>query len=133
MSTDVLKYKDFIGSVQFSGEDEIFWGKIIGINDSITFEGASVQELKKNFKGAVDDYIALCKRHNKPAQKSMTGSFNIRINPALHQLATYAAAEQGISLNKYIQQAIVHAVEEPSAQYHTTPKKKTAGKPKKSN
>ena len=30
---DILHYKDFIGSVHFSAEDECFFGKIEGIDD----------------------------------------------------------------------------------------------------
>ncbi|MEJ0102228.1 MAG: type II toxin-antitoxin system HicB family antitoxin [Bacteroidota bacterium] len=124
MKNDLLKYKGFIGSVQFSAEDDIFWGKIIGIRDSVTFEGATVAALKKGFKEAVDDYIDLCKRYNKPVQKSMTGNFNIRINPELHQIAAYSATEKGISLNKYVQEAIQSYVQEAETPYQATRKKR---------
>ena len=124
MKNDLLKYKGFIGSVQFSAEDDIFWGKIIGIRDSVTFEGSTVAALKKDFKESVDDYIDLCRRHNKPVQKSMTGNFNIRINSELHQIAAYAATEKGVSLNKYVQEAIQSYVQEAEALYRITPGKK---------
>ena len=35
---DILKYRDFIGSVHFSTNDEVFHGKLIGIDDLVTFE-----------------------------------------------------------------------------------------------
>lgn len=127
MKNDFLKYKGFIGSVQFSAEDDVFWGKIIGIRDSVTFEGSTVTALKKNFKEAVEDYIDLSRRHNKNIQKSMTGNFNIRINPELHQIAAYAAAEKGISLNKYLQEAIQSYVADEEAPYQTK-RKKSIGK-----
>ena len=44
MKKDKIIYKDFIGTVHFSTEDEIFYGKIEGINDLVTFEGLSVKE-----------------------------------------------------------------------------------------
>lgn len=46
---DTLKYKDFVGSVHYSDEDEVFFGKIEGINDLITFEGKTVADIKKAF------------------------------------------------------------------------------------
>lgn len=46
---DVLLFKEYIGSVNYSTEDEIFYGKIEGINDLISFEGGSVAELKAAF------------------------------------------------------------------------------------
>jgi predicted HicB family RNase H-like nuclease len=46
---DVLNYKGFIGSVHFSADDGIFYGKIEGITDLITFEGESVKNLIESF------------------------------------------------------------------------------------
>lgn len=58
--SDKLKYKHFTGSVEFSADDEVFFGKIEGINDLVMFEGTSVNELKSAFEEAVEDYIELC-------------------------------------------------------------------------
>ena len=57
---NTLRYKGFIGSVNFSEEDSVFFGKIEGINGMVNFEGQSVQELTEAFHGAVDDYLAYC-------------------------------------------------------------------------
>ena len=46
---NTLKYKGFIGSVAFSEEDNVFFGKIEGIEGLVNFEGESVEELKKSF------------------------------------------------------------------------------------
>ena len=46
---DILKYKDYLASVQFNADDEVFHGKILGINDLVNFEGVSVKDLKKAF------------------------------------------------------------------------------------
>ena len=67
---DVMTYKEYIGSVHFNAEDEVFYGKIEGIEDLISFEGKSVNELKMAFEEAVEDYVDLCKRENKDIEKS---------------------------------------------------------------
>lgn len=103
---DVLLYKGFIGSIHFSAEDSVFFGKVEGINDLVTFEGSSVEEIKKSFHEAVDDYIALCEKTGKEALKSFKGSFNVRISPELHRKALIKATTLGISLNQLIQRAI---------------------------
>ena len=54
---NTLKYKGFIGSVNFSEEDSVFFGKIEGINGMVNFEGQSVQELTDAFHEAVDDFV----------------------------------------------------------------------------
>ncbi len=107
---DILKYKEFIGSVHFNGDDEIFYGKIEGINDLISFEGKSVKELLSSFKEAVDDYINLCKSNKKSIYKSYKGSFNVRISPTLHRKAIEKALSLGIPLNQLVQKAIENEV-----------------------
>lgn len=52
-----LEYKGYIGTVGFFADDKIFFGKIQGINDLVTFEGTSVVELEKSFQDAVLDYF----------------------------------------------------------------------------
>ena len=104
--TDKLIFKDFIGTVHYSTKDSVFYGKIEGINDLITFEGESVSELKSAFEEAVDDYIALCQEVDKEPLKSFKGSFNIRIDPKLHSKAFKIAAMNGKSLNQFVSEAI---------------------------
>jgi predicted HicB family RNase H-like nuclease len=103
---DILKYKYFIGSVHYSTEDDIFFGKLEGIDDLITFEGKSVDELKLSFRESIEDYLEICTSAGKSPQKSYKGSFNIRINPDLHKQAAYKSVELGISLNQLVEKAI---------------------------
>ncbi|SMD44462.1 Predicted nuclease of the RNAse H fold, HicB family [Aquiflexum balticum DSM 16537] len=103
---DVLKYKDYIGKVHFSAEDEVFFGKLEGIDDLITFEGDNVEQLKSSFQEAVEDYLELCESLGKTPHKSYKGSFNVRINPKLHKQAAYKSVELGLSLNQFVEEAI---------------------------
>lgn len=103
---DALKYKGFIGSVHFAAEDRVFYGKVEGVNDLITFEGSTVDELEKGFKYMVDEHIKDCERNNTPVEKSYKGNLNIRLSPELHKKAAYNASIRGISLNQYINNAI---------------------------
>ncbi|MFO7669816.1 MAG: type II toxin-antitoxin system HicB family antitoxin [Bacteroidales bacterium] len=103
---DALKYKGFIGSVHFAAEDRVFYGKVEGVNDLITFEGATVDELEKGFQCMVDEHIKDCLTNNTPVEKSYKGNLNIRLSPELHKKAVYRASIMGISLNQYINDAI---------------------------
>lgn len=108
---DILNYKDFQGSVHFSSEDEVFYGRVLGISDLISFEGESVTELKDAFKEAVEDYIDLCKSIDKKPMKSYKGTFNVRIKPDLHQLLARKSNELGLSLNQFVENAIKERLE----------------------
>jgi len=103
---DLLKYKEYLGTVHFSAEDEVFYGKIEGVDDLVSFEGKTVEELKQAFIEAVDDYDELCIRTGRSGEKSYKGSLNVRIAPDLHRQAARKSIELGISLNQLIEKAI---------------------------
>ena len=67
---DVIKYKEYLGTVHYSAEDEVFYGKIEGVDDLVSFEGSDVKELKGAFQEAVDDYISLCETTGKEIEKT---------------------------------------------------------------
>ncbi|MHB8095197.1 MAG: type II toxin-antitoxin system HicB family antitoxin [Candidatus Aminicenantales bacterium] len=110
---DVLQYKDFVGSVHFSAADDCFFGKIEGIDDLVTFEGRDVEELKKAFRQATEDYEELCQTAGKPLQRSCRGSFNVRMPAELHRKAVRKSALLGISLNQLVQRAVEKEVADP--------------------
>jgi len=110
MTKNRLRYKDFIGSVEFSEPDSCFFGEILGINDLVVFEGDSVTSLKESFFEAVDDYIVLCAEVGKQPLKSFKGSFNVRISPELHKEAAMMANEKGLTFNAFVNEAIHDAV-----------------------
>ena len=107
---NILTYKGFIGSVRFSAADDVFFGKLEGINDLITFEGETVQELKDAFHYVVDEHIKDCENENIPTEKSYKGSFNVRLTPDLHRQIATIARVQGQSLNQYINSVLSHSI-----------------------
>ena len=108
--SNFFKYGEFLGTVLYSAEDEIFYGKILGIDDMVTFEGSSVRELKKAFKDSVNDYIEMCKKKGRTPQKTYKGTFNVRIPVDLHKKASLVAEERGISLNELVKIGLLSVV-----------------------
>ena len=103
---NVLKYKDYIGSVHYGSDDEVFYGKIEGINDLVSFEGKSVEELKAAFENAVEDYLDLCRLNDKEPEKMYKGSFNVRIKPELHRMIVQRALIEGKTLNQCVERCV---------------------------
>jgi len=107
---NTLNYKGFFGSVEFSNEDDVFHGRIIGINDHITYEGDSVKSLRKDFHAAVDDYLNVCAELGKEPEKSYKGTFNVRIEPVLHRQLVVYSSSHGKSLNSVVGEAITNYI-----------------------
>jgi predicted HicB family RNase H-like nuclease len=107
---NILKYKDFTGSVLYNPEDRVFHGKIEFVTDLVTFEGTSVDELEAAFAEAVDDYLELCEAVGKQPEKAFPGSFNVRMKPELHRQAAIASLERRMSLNQLVTEAVTQYV-----------------------
>jgi predicted HicB family RNase H-like nuclease len=105
MST-LLKHKGYIGSVEVSLGDACLHGKILFIQDIVTYEGQTVSELKQAFVEAVEDYLATCEELGREPQKPFSGSFNVRVGPELHKAAAEQAYRENISLNELVKCAL---------------------------
>ncbi len=108
---NTMTYKGYLGSVAYSEKDQVFFGKIEGINGLVNFEGESVKELTEAFHEAVDDYLAYCKDEGIEPDKSYTGTLNIRLTPAIHRQIAMLAKQAGLTLNGYIKEALEEKVE----------------------
>lgn len=103
---NTIQYKGYVGSVEFSEEDSIFYGKVLGIRSLISYEGETAKELLEDFHGAVDDYLETCRAEGKEPEAAFKGSFNIRLTPELHKkLFIYTTAHR-MSINKYIEETL---------------------------
>ena len=106
-----LHYKGYTGSVEYSEEDNCFFGYVLGLRrDGIMYEGDTAESLKKDFEEGIDDYLSQCRESGRQAEKPFSGKTVIRIGSDLHKEAALKARDQGISLNEFIQRAIVAAL-----------------------
>jgi predicted HicB family RNase H-like nuclease len=108
--SNYLHYKNYISSVEFSEEDGVFHGHVVGIKSLISFEGDSVSAITEDFHNAVDEYLDFCAESGKLPEKPFKGSFNVRIGSDLHRKAALAAASRGISMNALVEDSIRQAI-----------------------
>lgn len=107
---NTMEYKGYVGSVEFSEEDGILFGKVMGIRALLSYEGETGKELLEDFHAAVDDYLALCAEKGIEPERAYKGSFNVRISPELHKKIAVCATEQQISLNSFVEKALIASV-----------------------
>ena len=106
-----LKYKGYTGSVEYDEDGNYLTGKVLGLHrDCILYEGNSIEELTKDFHGAIDDYLKWCQEDNIKPEKPYSGKIVLRMPSGLHGEAAKKAADAGISLNEFINRAIQMAV-----------------------
>ena len=82
---NLLEYKDYLGTVEYSASDKLLYGQVLGINGLVSYEGKSIESLQSDFEEAVDDYLDMCREQGVEPQKTYKGTFNVRISPILHK------------------------------------------------
>jgi len=108
--SNLLEHRGYFGTVEFSATDKVLFGRVIGINGLISYEGESVQNLKLDFESAVDDYLEMCSIEGVEPQKAYKGKFNVRISPELHKKLVVYSAEHSQTLNSTVEEAIKNYV-----------------------
>lgn len=101
-----LAYKGYNGTIEYSEEDSLLFGKVLGIRGLISYEGNTGKDLEKDFKEAIEVYLVDCKSEGIKPEKPFKGSFNVRISSALHQKAALLAMESKVSLNAFVAESI---------------------------
>lgn len=102
-----LEYKGYVGSAEVSFEDQLLVGKLLFIQDTITYVASTPAELETAFKEAVDDYLDTCKELGDAPDVPCKGSFNVRVGPELHKEMAIAARRKGAGLNDLVREAII--------------------------
>ncbi len=112
-----LEYKGYTGSIEYSQEDDLLYGKVLGIKGLISYEGETGKELENDFKEAVDAYLVDCENQDISPEKPFKGSFNVRISAELHQKAALLAMEEKMSLNSFVAESIRSRVHRESGEF----------------
>ena len=101
-----LEYKGYTGTIEYSKEDNLLYGKVLGIKGLISYEGKTGKELEEDFKEAIDAYLEDCKERGVEPEKPFKGSFNVRISAKLHKEAALLAMKEKMSLNNFVAESI---------------------------
>jgi len=113
-----LEYKGYTGSIEYSKEDDLLYGKVLGIKGLISYEGKTGKELEEDFKETIDTYLADCKERGVEPERPFKGSFNVRISAKLHRKAALLAMKEKMSLNSFVAESIRERIYKETGNQH---------------
>lgn len=111
--TRQLTYKGYSAAVEFDVEDRLFFGRVNGITDIVTFHGESADELVRAFEQAVDGYLAMSEQLGRAPQSPHVRRIVVRVPPDVHARAAALAQVEGKSLDLWAQEVLVQATSRP--------------------
>src|SRR5690349_4264509 len=104
-----ISYKGFQASVEF--EDGALYVRVLHTDDVLVAQVNGADEVQAALAELVDAYLEDCRELGKEPQKPFSGSFNVRIDKEAHRQVAIAAANVGVSLNAWVEDAINQKLE----------------------
>jgi predicted HicB family RNase H-like nuclease len=108
----MISYKGYSGRMEVDAEARTIHGRVVGLRDVITFEGATVDEAERAFRESVDDYLDFCRQRGERPERPHSGKFQVRLGPELHRRLALLAESESISLNELVRRLAEGAVGE---------------------
>ena len=111
MSGSTLRHGDYVASVVFDPDEDMFRGEVINTASHIDFYADSVEGLKEEFTTSIRVYLDFCEERGIKPERGYSGKFNVRLEPDLHARAAAGATSDGMSLNAWVASAIQEKAE----------------------
>lgn len=104
----MMEYKGYVAAVEFDDSVGLLHGRVVnsGPYPIATFEATDVDGIRREFQRSIDEYLASCEEDGVEPRQPFSGTLNLRLGPDLHQRAALSAGARGISLNRWIKQAV---------------------------
>ena len=108
----MMEYKGYVAEIEYDDSVGRLHGRVVnsGPYPIATFEATDVVGLRAEFRRSIDDYLVSCEEDSVAPRKPFSGRLNVRLGQELHGHIARAAADSGMSLNRWIQQALRNSV-----------------------
>ena len=109
----MIEYKGYTATIEFDDSVGLLHGRVVnsGPYPIATFEATDVDGIQEEFQRSVDEYLASCEEDGVEPKKPFSGKLNVRLGSDLHQRVALSAAEEGVSQNSWIANALEEKVE----------------------
>ena len=107
-----MEYKGYRAAVIFDDSVEIFHGEVVDTRDVVTFQGVSVEELRREFKISVDEYLAFCRERGREPDKPYSGEISFNVSSKVHRTADAAARSEGKTLEEWLAETVEWVAEQ---------------------
>ena len=107
----MMQYNGYVARIEFDEEANVFYGEVVNIRDVITFQGKSVEELRRAFKDSVEDYLEFCAQRIEEPEKPFSGRFTVRLSPEQHRKVIIAAEKAGKQVDSWVADVLLKSAD----------------------
>lgn len=81
-------------------------GAVKSIRRFLDNAGVRNDEVEREFRASIDDYLECCKEDGVEPEKPYSGKFNVRLSPFFHSQVAIAAKKLNLSLNSFVEKSL---------------------------
>ncbi|CBN54075.1 MULTISPECIES: type II toxin-antitoxin system HicB family antitoxin [Kamptonema] len=108
----MMTYKGYSANIEVDLEAEILFGRVLDINDVVTFKAQTIEEARQEFQKSIDDYLEFCKELGQEPDKPFSGKLPFRTTPEHHRKIFIAAKKAGKSINTWMDEVLIKAADQ---------------------
>jgi predicted HicB family RNase H-like nuclease len=102
----MMNQEGYVAAVELDEDAGVLHGRVVNARAILTFEGTSVDELKRAFADTIADYKEWCRERGVEPGRPYSGTLSLRLSPDLHRRIAEAAAREGESINTFVADAL---------------------------
>ena len=107
----MMTYKGYSANIEVDLEAEILFGRVLDINDVVTFKAKTIEQARQEFQNSIDDYLEFCKELGQEPDKPFSGKLPFRTTPENHRKIFIAAKKAGKSINNWMDEVLSRAAD----------------------
>lgn len=107
----MITYKGYSASIEVDLEAEILFGRVLDINDVVTFKAKTIEQARQEFQNSIDDYLEFCKELGQEPDKPFSGKLPFRTTPENHRKIFIAAKKARKSINNLMDEVLSRAAD----------------------
>jgi predicted HicB family RNase H-like nuclease len=108
----MFTYKGYTAKIEIDTEAGLLGGKVLNINDTVSFHGGTVAEAEQDFRKNVDKYLEFCQKQGKEPDKPFSGKLPFRTTPETHRAIYQAANKADKSINAWMEEILSEAAKQ---------------------
>jgi predicted HicB family RNase H-like nuclease len=97
-----MYYKGYIGVAEFDEEAQVFFGRVVNVRDTITFQSDDAKQIIHEFEVSADDYLDFCKEKGRDPEPPYREKISWRLPPDLDKQLAATAVTENKSLSELI-------------------------------
>lgn len=106
---NTMTYRGYTARIEYDDRDDIFFGRVLGVQSIIGFHGTTVDELRQDFENAINFMIEDGLARGEAPEQPAIGEILLHVPLGVHGAVLTAAQASGQTLDQWAAHVLAEA------------------------